>query len=208
MEGLRQLALERHILLVLIYHTRKAVADDPIDEVQGTSGVTAAIDDLWALRRRKAGDTFTMFYTKGRNGSILSNGRWSSGHSSIPRARREAVVDTGSVSAKSSRWCLRDGSAGCSMCCVRRIRARYRRRKSRVRSVKRKVKVRMNTSLRISITPLHQLVEKSKVKTDRAAVGTRHPTFWATEESVRGLPATIAGCWRRYGIDVEPPPPD
>ena len=65
---MRKFAHEHGILLLLAIHTRKAqsFAGDPIDEVQGTSGVTAAVDDLWGIRfDAKLGRT--LLSTKGRN---------------------------------------------------------------------------------------------------------------------------------------------
>jgi DNA-binding transcriptional ArsR family regulator len=59
---LKKVADGRHIAFVLIHHTRKAAADDVLDQVSGTTGITGAADSLWILQRSrgKADATLTV----------------------------------------------------------------------------------------------------------------------------------------------------
>lgn len=53
------LAKAHHIAVVLVHHTRKALGEDPIDEVSGTLGLTGGVDSVIILKRpkrRKVGD--------------------------------------------------------------------------------------------------------------------------------------------------------
>lgn len=42
-------------VIVVIHHTKKAKSDDPIDDISGTYGLTAACDSYWVLRPHKEG---------------------------------------------------------------------------------------------------------------------------------------------------------
>jgi hypothetical protein len=46
---LQKLAHRLRICIVLIYHTRKAFADDPQELIQGTTGITGAVDSWFVL---------------------------------------------------------------------------------------------------------------------------------------------------------------
>jgi hypothetical protein len=48
---LQKLAAEHNIALLVIHHTRKAMADDAMDDVSGSIGLTAAADTILLLRR-------------------------------------------------------------------------------------------------------------------------------------------------------------
>lgn len=53
---LRELAEKHGAALVVVHHSRKLAADYHIDSVAGTSGVTAACDAVWSLKRKSEGD--------------------------------------------------------------------------------------------------------------------------------------------------------
>ena len=63
---LQQLANERNVAIVTVHHLRKVGADDPFDEVSGTTGLTAAVDSVLTLRR-EAGRADAMLYGRGRD---------------------------------------------------------------------------------------------------------------------------------------------
>jgi len=60
---LQSLAQERQICLLLIYHNRKAEADDPIDDVINSTGLTGAVDAILILRRGRGQADGTLFVT-------------------------------------------------------------------------------------------------------------------------------------------------
>jgi hypothetical protein len=49
-------AAGRGVAVLLVHHTRKATADDPLDEVSGTLGVAGAADGAWVLKRGRGSD--------------------------------------------------------------------------------------------------------------------------------------------------------
>ncbi len=53
---LRELAEKHGAALVVVHHSRKMGADYHIDSVAGTSGVTAACDAVWSLKRKPEGE--------------------------------------------------------------------------------------------------------------------------------------------------------
>lgn len=55
---LQDKALELGIAIVVVHHTRKAMADDPFDEVSGTRGLTGAADTVLVIRRENAGSQY------------------------------------------------------------------------------------------------------------------------------------------------------
>jgi RecA-family ATPase len=62
---LHRLAKDRGIAIVLIHHVRKMDAEDPIDTVSGTLGLTGAADTVLVLDRRS--DTGMTLYGRGRD---------------------------------------------------------------------------------------------------------------------------------------------
>ena len=54
--AVQALATRHHVSLLVIHHNRKAVADDPMELVSGTAGVTGAVDAVLVLRRPRAED--------------------------------------------------------------------------------------------------------------------------------------------------------
>jgi len=53
---LQQLAHRHGIAIVLVAHTRKMTAESGLDTVAGTTGITAACDAVWTLRKQTSGD--------------------------------------------------------------------------------------------------------------------------------------------------------
>ncbi len=51
--GLQELAQRHRVCILLIHHTRKAEADDPLDLISGTTGLTAGADGALVLRRTR-----------------------------------------------------------------------------------------------------------------------------------------------------------
>ncbi|MDD2901551.1 MAG: AAA family ATPase [Syntrophales bacterium] len=60
---LQALAQERQVCILLIYHNRKAEAEDPLDEVIGGTGLTGAVDAVLILRRGRGKADGTLFIT-------------------------------------------------------------------------------------------------------------------------------------------------
>lgn len=50
----------RSVAILLIHHTRKEVATDPLDEVSGTLGIGGAADGVWVLKRARGSDEAEM----------------------------------------------------------------------------------------------------------------------------------------------------
>lgn len=61
--ALQSLAQEYRICFLLIYHNRKAEAEDPLDEVIGGTGLTGAVDAVLVLRRGRGQADATLFIT-------------------------------------------------------------------------------------------------------------------------------------------------
>ena len=57
LEALHALANEKSVAIVLVHHVRKMDADDPLDTVSGTTGLTGAADSVLILRREAHGVT-------------------------------------------------------------------------------------------------------------------------------------------------------
>jgi hypothetical protein len=63
-KGLHQLAIELGVPIVVIHHTRKQAAEDLIDTVSGTAGLTGAVDTIIVIERQSQG---TVFDVRGRD---------------------------------------------------------------------------------------------------------------------------------------------
>lgn len=63
---LKGLADRHGVAVVLVHHTRKASADDPLDTVNGTAGLAGAADTTLVLRR-EAGRADASLYVRGRD---------------------------------------------------------------------------------------------------------------------------------------------
>ncbi|GAC1550103.1 MAG: hypothetical protein NVS2B5_05740 [Beijerinckiaceae bacterium] len=61
---LKSLADEKGVAIVLVHHVRKMGADDPLDTVSGTTGLTGAVDTVLVLNRDGNGVTL---YGRGRD---------------------------------------------------------------------------------------------------------------------------------------------
>jgi len=64
LEELHQLASTYGVAIVLVHHVRKMDADDPLDTVSGTTGLTGAADTILVLNRESNGVTL---YGRGRD---------------------------------------------------------------------------------------------------------------------------------------------
>lgn len=60
---LQALALERHIALVLIHHTRKAPSGDFLRSVSGSTGITGSADNILVFERERHESTGTLHVT-------------------------------------------------------------------------------------------------------------------------------------------------
>lgn len=61
---LQKYASEHRLAIVLVTHTRKMEADDPLESISGTNGVTGAADAVLVLTRGKSG---AVLYGRGRD---------------------------------------------------------------------------------------------------------------------------------------------
>ena len=57
MEELKRIADEYGIAIVVIHHLRKMDADDPLDQVSGTTGLSGSVDTVLVLNRTSSGTT-------------------------------------------------------------------------------------------------------------------------------------------------------
>jgi hypothetical protein len=60
---LQRLANERAVAIVVVHHTRKAIADDWLDSISGTTGLTGTADSLLVLKRERGQADAFMFGT-------------------------------------------------------------------------------------------------------------------------------------------------
>ena len=58
---LKRVADDFGVAIVLVHHTRKATADDPLDTVSGTNGLAGAADTTWCSGGRSAAPTRPVF---------------------------------------------------------------------------------------------------------------------------------------------------
>jgi hypothetical protein len=63
---LTPLSKQHAVSILLIHHTRKAIADDPLDLVSGTLGLTGGVDGVMVLRRQR-GQADAFLYVTGRD---------------------------------------------------------------------------------------------------------------------------------------------
>ena len=66
MIGLKALADEYGVAILVSHHLRKATADDPVDEVSGSTGLTGAVDTVLILKRDRA-QADAVFFATGRD---------------------------------------------------------------------------------------------------------------------------------------------
>jgi hypothetical protein len=92
LEPLQQLAGERHVAIVCATHTRKALAEDWLDAVIGTSGITGTADTIAVLKRER-GQADAFLFGDGRDirdyeiPLRFDHGIWRKLHMSAPEAR-------------------------------------------------------------------------------------------------------------------------
>jgi len=61
LEGVKKLADKYNICILIQFHLRKANADDPFDELNATTGVTACADGFISLKRTRGEEEGTLF---------------------------------------------------------------------------------------------------------------------------------------------------
>lgn len=66
LEGLKDLADRYAVAILVIHHTRKAEAEDPLDEVSGTTGLTGVVDTIAVLKSGQ-GRSDAILYVAGRD---------------------------------------------------------------------------------------------------------------------------------------------
>jgi hypothetical protein len=66
LSGLAQWGRGRGIAVLIVHHTRKMNADDPLEEISGTNGLTGAADTIWVLKRDIGTGNCTL-YVRGRD---------------------------------------------------------------------------------------------------------------------------------------------
>lgn len=60
MKLIREVAEKHQMAILVVHHTRKATGGDMIDQLQGTTGTTAAPDAIWILQRTADGATLAV----------------------------------------------------------------------------------------------------------------------------------------------------
>ncbi len=66
LNALRRIAEGRHVAILLVYHTRKAAADDFVDSVLGSTGISGGVDTIWIMKRNR-GDREAVLSITGRD---------------------------------------------------------------------------------------------------------------------------------------------
>jgi hypothetical protein len=64
--GLASFARRRGIAVLIVHHTRKMAADDPLESISGTNGLTGAADGVMVLKR-DIGTGNCLLYVRGRD---------------------------------------------------------------------------------------------------------------------------------------------
>lgn len=60
---LLQLAAAHEVAIVLVHHTRKGEAEDPLELISGSTGLTGGVDNIMVLRRTRGTNEATLFVT-------------------------------------------------------------------------------------------------------------------------------------------------
>ena len=63
LEGLKRLADDHNVAIVCVHHLRKSKADDPLEEISGSTGLTGATDAALVLKRDRAKADGVLFAT-------------------------------------------------------------------------------------------------------------------------------------------------
>jgi RecA-family ATPase len=61
--GIKALADEYGVAILAVLHLRKSAADDPLDEISGSTGLTGAVDSILILKRDRANADAVLFAT-------------------------------------------------------------------------------------------------------------------------------------------------
>lgn len=102
LEPLRTFAEQHHIAILLIHHSRKRKdADDWLNEINGSTGLSAAVDTIWKLDRKRGGYDMRLF-TTGRDAedAVLNLDINDLGAAWVADAEVEENEDKGSVEPK------------------------------------------------------------------------------------------------------------
>jgi len=67
MAPLQSLAQAHHVCIMLIHHTRKMAAADPLDLISGTTGLVGVADQAWILKRGSRGKAEAILEVIGRD---------------------------------------------------------------------------------------------------------------------------------------------
>ena len=65
--GIKRLAMQHNICIILVHHTRKEVADDPFDMISGTKGLYAAADGAFVFTKDKRTSSNATLLVTGRD---------------------------------------------------------------------------------------------------------------------------------------------
>lgn len=66
LEGLKRLADQHHLAIVVVHHLRKMAAGDPLDEISGSTGLTGGVDNVLVMRRER-GKADAVLHVTGRD---------------------------------------------------------------------------------------------------------------------------------------------
>lgn len=58
--SIKAIADSRNICILVVHHLRKQIADDPVDQISGTTGIAGATDSIWILDRKRGDDCGTL----------------------------------------------------------------------------------------------------------------------------------------------------
>lgn len=61
--GLKSIADRYGVALLIVHHVRKMAADDPLDTISGTNGISGAVDTITILRRERGRADASLFVT-------------------------------------------------------------------------------------------------------------------------------------------------
>lgn len=67
MAPLQALALAHHVCILVVHHTRKMQAADPLDRISGTTGLVGVADQAWILKRESRGQADAVLEVTGRD---------------------------------------------------------------------------------------------------------------------------------------------
>ena len=62
----QQLALEFHVVIILVHHTKKAPGETQLDAISGTRGIIAAAENLWILEKSPNPNYYATLHVEGK----------------------------------------------------------------------------------------------------------------------------------------------